>query len=73
MAIQSTAELPQQYQAMANGVLCKSCAMEFSIIHFVTLADETQVEAQIAELEEILSGEHVDDKFVSHLDSYELD
>ena len=73
MAIQSTAELPRQYQEMANRVTCKACNAEFSIIHFVTTADKTQVQRQVQELEEILSGEHIDEKFLSHLDSYELD
>jgi hypothetical protein len=44
-----------------------------NIIHFVAIVDETQVQRQAEALEEILSGEHIDEKFLSHLDSYELD
>jgi len=73
LAIQATAELPAQYRKMGNCITCKLCDAEFSIIHFVAIVDETQVQRQAEALEEILSGEHIDEKFLSHLDSYELD
>jgi hypothetical protein len=73
MAIQRTAGIPSQYREMGNRVTCKACDAEFSIIHFVAMVDEALVQLHTESLEEILSGEHVDEKFLNHLYSYELD
>lgn len=52
---------------------CPSCDAGYIISHFVALKDDTVVPNQKRDLREILNGEHVDDKFITHLSSYELD
>jgi hypothetical protein len=72
MAMRVGEKIPAQYRKMAKSV-CKTCGATYSIIHQQAFADQELATNQVEILTNILSGEHVDPKFQSHPESYELD
>jgi hypothetical protein len=49
------------------------CGATFNIFHHASAVDRGAVPKQIEEVRGILRGEHIDEKFRNHLESYELD
>lgn len=71
-AIQSGAPVPIDSRVMATFV-CDKCGREFRLIHIFQFADAKRAHTQAAEFKQgQLHGEHCDEKFVAHLESYEL-
>jgi hypothetical protein len=73
IAIRVGQKLPVNYRKMEERAICPQCGATFSIAHAKVLADENLAAGQIKEIQEILAGEHVDDKFKDHLVTYEMD
>jgi hypothetical protein len=70
--IQSGASTPKDSTLMAT-VTCDRCGSIFQIFHMFQFADAARVNKQAADFKaNVLHGEHCD-KFVRHLDVYELD
>lgn len=72
MAVRVGGKKPDQYQKMAKAV-CRSCGATFWIIHHQPFVNKALVAIQVEAVEEILSGEHVDSKFLDHLKSYDVE
>jgi len=69
-AIHKGGKIPSGYREMAASA-CSRCKASFLIIHEYPFADADRAKVQAALLAGILGGEHVDEKFVRHLDLYE--
>jgi predicted RNA-binding protein with PUA domain len=73
LAIQYGIITPNDSQVMAT-VTCDMCGSKFQILHVFQFADAARVDEQAADFKaDVLHGEHCDEKFVRHLNVYELD
>jgi hypothetical protein len=73
LAIQFGVPTPKDSTEMAT-VTCDRCGSKFQIFHMFQFADAARVDKQAADFKvDALHGEHCDEKFVRHLDVYELD
>jgi hypothetical protein len=61
------------FRKMESLATCDECGATFNITHHAAMVDKKKVPRQIKEVQSILRGEHVDDNFLRHLESYELD
>jgi uncharacterized Zn finger protein (UPF0148 family) len=73
IAIRVGQKPPANYLKTGEHVVCPQCGATFSIARIDALADQKLVRDQITEMEAVLAGEHVDEKFADHLTSYEID
>jgi uncharacterized Zn finger protein (UPF0148 family) len=71
MAVRVGEKKPDFYEKMDKAV-CPSCGATFWIIHHKPFENKALVTNQIKSIEHILSGEHVDPKYLDHLKSYDI-
>jgi hypothetical protein len=73
IAIQSGHSGPDDSRLMAT-VTCDKCGCEFQIYHAILYADSARAKKEATYIKaDVLHGEHIDPKFVNHLDEYDLD
>jgi hypothetical protein len=74
-AVRVGTKRPNHFQKMELRSTCKvnGCRATYNIFHHLSAVDKGAVPKQIEEVQSILSGEHVDDKFQKHLECYDLD
>ncbi len=75
LAVTVGEKMPEDFRKMDSRVTCEvnGCGATFNIFHHASAVDKGAVLKQIEEMKRILRGEHVDEKFRNHLESYELD
>ena len=75
MAVTVGKKMPEDFRKMESRATCEmdGCGATFNIFHHASAVDRGAVPKQIEEVRGILRGEHIDEKFRNHLESYELD
>jgi len=71
-AIRVGQKAPNGYKKIKRAA-CPHCGATFSIIHEHPFANADRAKKQATAVQSILRGEHVDPKFQSHLQSYDLE
>lgn len=72
LAVRVGKKMPNDFRKMEQRAICE-CGATFNIFHHLSTEDKKAVLKHIEKVQSILIGEHVDEKFQGHLESYELD
>jgi len=72
MAIRADQKIPAGFEKILD-VACRTCGETYSIVHDQIVPDLNDAADCRDEAEEAITGEHIDEKFKQHLESYELD
>jgi len=71
-AVRFGQKISENYLKMGQAI-CPNCRAYFSIVHLEKNANPKLVKKQIKKAQQIIRGEHIDDKFEKHLKVYEID
>jgi len=72
MAIRADQDIPDGYTKVFDAA-CRTCGETYLIIHDQIVPDLNDAAEYRDEAEDAITGEHIDEKFERHLDSYDLD
>lgn len=72
IAIRADQDIPVGYKKLLD-VSCRTCGEGYLIIHDLIVPDLNDAADYRDEAADAITGEHIDEKFTRHLDSYELD
>ena len=72
MASRVGKKIPEDLRKTGQRVVCGECGAMFSVIGPRVLINIGVTAKQIEQMEIVMAGEHVDDKFSEHRESYEF-